>query len=406
MKKTDSQQQNKKHHSLTIFAALLAMIGPFSIDTYLPSFPEIETTFAISRSILSQSMGIYLLAFAFSTLIWGPLSDKLGRRLVIQISLLIYILASAACALADNFHFFVFMRFIQGLSASGGFIAGRAMIRDAHDADSAHHAMSQVTMLFVIAPAIAPLLGGWLQDQFGWRSIFWFLCIFALVLILLGRFIEESLEQKYRQSLSPTTVIINYTRTFKHKQFMKLVFSLSFSFAGLFIYIVGSPTIIYDFLNLGSDKFSLQYIPMVGGMMTGAFISAQLAKRWQIQKTTNVGFSIMLSAISINLIFVNFFPASPFYIIFPMVVYALGLSIVLPAVTILALDCFPHHRGLAASALGFVQMLINTCVASIIIPLIHNQWLHYVFGQILFLLLGLLLWYQFIVNKGVNFRPD
>ena len=136
-------------HHLTLIAALLSMLGPFSIDAYLPSFPAIELEFGISRAMLSQSLGIYLLAFAFSTLFWGPIADRFGRRLVILISMVLYTLGSIACALADSAETFFLFRIMQGLAASGGFIASRAMIRDAHDAESAHRAMSQVMLLLV-----------------------------------------------------------------------------------------------------------------------------------------------------------------------------------------------------------------------------------------------------------------
>ena len=162
-----------------MIAALLAMLGPFTIDTYLPSFPDIEATFHIERAILAQSLGVYLAAFAISTLFWGPLADRIGRRSVIVISVSLYIIASIGCALADSIHSLLFLRVMQGLAASGGLIAGRAMIRDAHDARTAQQAMAQVMLLFALAPAVAPMLGGWLQLHFGWRSVFWFLALFA-----------------------------------------------------------------------------------------------------------------------------------------------------------------------------------------------------------------------------------
>ena len=272
-------------HHLTLMAALLSMIGPFSIDTYLPSFPDIEFEFSISRAVLSQSMAVYLFAFAVSTLFWGPLADRYGRRLVILFSMALYTLGSVGCALANNAETFMLLRVVQGLAASGGFIAGRAMIRDAHDAESAHRAMSQVMMLFALAPAIAPVLGGWLHDQYGWRSVFWFLSIFGGLLVLMGFFIKETLVPEKRQSIHPSSVARVYVRALLHRRFPALIFSLSFGFAGLFLYIAGAPTVIYDFLGLGSNDFGWLFIPIVAGLMLGASVSGQLAqtavKAWQ-----------------------------------------------------------------------------------------------------------------------------
>lgn len=387
------KSKNKAQHThLTIIAALLAMIGPFTIDAYLPAFPSMEASFNISRTMLAQSLGIYLVAFALSTLFWGPLADRLGRRFVILISLSIYAIASIACAMTESYSGFLIMRTLQGLAASGGLIAGRAMIRDKHNAAEAHRAMAQVTLLFAIAPAIAPILGGWLQSQFGWRSIFWFLSGFAAFLILLVAFIDETLADEHRQSFHPASVLKVYVRTLRHRRFLALIFSLSFTFVGLFIYIAGAPTIIYDFLGLGSDDFSLQFIPMVTGLMLGAYLSSQLAHRWPTVKIVTLGFIVMMMAVLFNLLQAIYLDISIITVIAPLVIYAFGLSLVMPAITILALDCFPQHRGTAASLQGFFQMLMTAGVASIAIPLLHSQLIYFSLGQALALLLAFMFW--------------
>ncbi len=377
---------------LTLVAALLSMLGPFSIDAYLPSFPDIEIEFAISRSLLSQSLGIYLLAFAFSTLIWGPLADRFGRRLVIVVSMLIYTLGSIGCALADGFQTFLFWRVVQGLAASGGFIAGRAMIRDAHDAESARRAMSQVMLLFALAPALAPILGGWLHDNFGWRSVFWFLTFYGSLLTLMGVFIQETLVDKNRRSIHPGAVMQIYLRAAWHPQFPALVLSVSLAFAGLFHYIAAAPAVIYELLGLGANDFGWLFIPIVAGLIVGASISSMLAHRWPAQRTISVGFIVMILAAGINLLASNFTAVSVFSVIGPLVLYVVGLALIMPAITVLALDCLPHHRGTAASMQGFLQMMSNAGVASLVVPMLHARWSNFVSAQLFFLLLAALLW--------------
>ena len=370
------------------------MLGPFSIDTYLPSFPDIEIEFAVSRAVLSQRLAVYLLAAAFSTLFWGPFADRYGRRLVILISMALYTLGSIGCALAENAESFMFLRIVQGLAASGGFIAGRAMIRDAHDADSARRAMSQVMLLFALAPALAPILGGWLHDYFGWRSVFWFLSVFGSLLFLMGAFVKETLVHEHRQSIHPGVVIRVYWGALLHKQFPALILTLSFSFAGLFLYIAGAPTVIYDLLGLGSDDFGWLFIPIVTGLMVGAAISSRLSHRWSAHRTITVGFVLMISGAAFNLVDVNLASASILMVIGPLVLYVVGLALMMPAITVLALDCLPTHRGTAASMQGFLQMITNAGVASLAVPLLNARWLNFVTGQILFLLLAVLLWYR------------
>lgn len=385
---------------LTLIAALLSMLGPFSIDTYLPSFPAIELEFGVSRAVLSQSLAVYLLAFAASTLVWGPLADRFGRRLVILVSMFLYTLGSVGCALADSAGTFLLLRIAQGLAASGGFIASRAMIRDAHDADSARRAMSQVMLLFALSPAIAPVLGGWLHDQFGWRSVFWFLSGFGMMLVVMGFFIKETLVHEQRQSIHPGAVVRVYIDSLRNKRFPALILSLAFAFAGLFLYIAGAPTVIYDFLGLGSEDFGWLFIPIVVGLMVGASISSRLAHRWPANRTISAGYGLMIIAAMLNLLATAFTTASILTVIGPLVLFVLGLAILMPAITVLALDCLPHHRGTAASMQGFLQMVTNAAVASVAVPFLHARWLHFVSGQLVFLLLAVMLWLRLRRNTG------
>jgi len=268
------------------------------------------------------------------------------------------------------------------------------MIRDAHDAAAAHRAMSQVMLLFALAPAIAPVLGGWLHDQFGWRSVFWFLTIMGVALIVMGFYITETLLEDQRRSILPASVMRVYAAAVLNRRFLFLILCLALSFGGLFLYIAGAPTVIYDFLGLGSDDFGWLFIPMVTGMVLGASISGRLAHRWPAQRTISAGLLVMTIAVTLNLVIVNLTPASVLTVVGPVVLYVIGLAVMMPAITVVALDCLPTHRGTAASMQGFVQTLANSAVASIAVPLLHGRWLYFVLGQLLFLLLAAGLWYR------------
>jgi DHA1 family bicyclomycin/chloramphenicol resistance-like MFS transporter len=387
-----------RSRNLTIFATLLSMIAPFSINTYLPSFPDIEAEFGISRAILTQSLAVYLLAFAISTLVWGPVADRFGRRLVILSSMAVYTLASIGCALADSADMLLFLRVVQGLTASGGVVAARAMIRDANSAEDARRAMSQVVLYFALAPAIAPLLGGWLHDQFGWRSVFWFLSGFGAVLGVMGLVVSETLGRTHRRSIHPSAVIRTYLDSLLHKSFPALIFSWALAFAGLFLFIAGAPTIIYDFLHLGSKDFAWLFLPIVIGTMLGGAISSRLAHRWPAHKTISVGMGSMMLAAVINIAVASFNDPGIIGIITPLLLYVTGFAFMIPALTILALDCLPNHRGTAASMQGFVQVMAGAGVASFVVPLLSARLLDFVLGQAVFILLAVALWYR--LNKS------
>ena len=379
---------------LTTIIALMTMIGPFTIDSYLPSFPAIEAEFSISRALLSQSLSLYLAAFAVSTLIFGPLADRLGRRMVILISLLFYIAASIGCALANDYSTFLIYRILQGVAAAGGLVAGRSIIRDVSSPQDAHHAMSRIMMLFAIAPAIAPVIGGWLHELFGWHSIFYFLALFSSVIFILVLFhIPETLNPSHRQSLHPLNIARVYGRSIVHRRFLSLIFIIAFYFGGMFLYIAGAPTVIFDFLNLDTGDFGFMFIPMVAGLILGAWLSSRLAHSWPIERTIKLALVLMLLGTLLNILQSSFNPMIVTLVI-PLMIYAAGIGIAMPALTVLALDCFPKNRGTASALQGFVQMMANALVASVAVPFLSQQASHLAIGQFILLFFALLLWWR------------
>ena len=372
----------------------MTMIGPFTIDSYLPSFPDIEAEFDISRALLSQSLSAYLVAFAISTLILGPLADRLGRRHVIFGSLVFYIAASIGCALSTDYNTFLIFRLLQGAAAGGGLVAGRAMIRDVYSPQDAHRAMSHVMMLFAVAPAIAPIIGGWLHDLFGWHSVFYFLAIYASAIFFLVYFyLAETLAPDQRQSFHPIKVTRVYGRTLVHPRFLLLVFVVASSFGGMFLYIAGSPTVMFDFLKLGSGDFGLMFVPIVIGLILGSGLSSRLAHRWPIERTIKLALALLVVAALLNV-------AQSFWLItmisttvIPLALYACGMGIAMPALTVMALDCFPNNRGTASALQGFVQMMGNALIASLAVPLLSYQPSYFALGQLALLACALLLWW-------------
>ncbi|MDX8409533.1 MAG: multidrug effflux MFS transporter [Mariprofundales bacterium] len=381
--------------TVPIIVALLAMAAPFTIDTYLPSFPAIEQAFHISRAILNQSLGIYLAGFALATLIWGPLSDRIGRKKVIVVGMALYTLASVGCALSDDYSHFLLFRLAQGVAASGGMVVGRAMIRDYFAPQQAQRAMAQVMMLFAIAPAIAPIIGGVLHDLFGWRSVFYFLAAYGLLLVILVQhFLRETLAEDQRQSLHPRRVANTYGQILRHGRFMLLTFAIASAFGGFFLYVVGAPTVVFDFLQLGANGIPFMFVPLVIGIMSGAYLASKLAQRWSQCRIVDAALSILATAALLNLAQVWWPQAPPPLAIIPVAIYAFGIALLMPVMTVMSLDCFPHHRGAASAAQGFVQMMINAAVASVIVPLLSASLLHFVLGQAALLLIALLLWRQ------------
>ena len=378
---------------LIITLALLTMVGPFTIDTYLPSFPAIEDFYHVDRFLMSQSIAIYIFASAISTLLWGALSDSIGRKIVIYSTLALYIIASIGCAFSPDFTWFLFFRMLQGVAASGGMIVGRAIVHDAFGSEQAHRVMAYVMMVFALAPAIAPIIGGYLHDSFGWQSVFYFLAFYGVaVSIMTNRILPETLKQEDKVSFHPIAVIKVYFLTLKNKRFQAIIFTLGISFGGLFLYVTGSPAIIFDILHLDTSSFAYQFVPMTSGIIFGAFVSGKLSRYLSAKKIVAIALLIMTIASIFNVAQLYYLEPSIFSVIAPLTLYSVGIALQMPALSILALDCFPHNRGSASAAQGFVHSMLVSLVTAIIVPIVASNLSSFVFAQVSFLIVAIVLW--------------
>ena len=263
---------------ITLIIALLQMLAPFSIDAYLPSFPDISGDLSASPLLMQQTLSFYMAGFAIMNLFYGSISDAYGRRNVVLVALSGYALTSVACATTQDIHTLLWLRAGQGVFAAAGVVIGRAMVRDLFEGHRAQQVMSHTMTWFALAPALAPVIGGWLHSMWGWRSVFWFLALFAVVLALLvATRMKESLAPEHRQSLHPMYLLRMYGRAFFHLRFMAIAVSTAVFFAGFFLYITAAPTVIYEHLGLGANDFIFLFGPLVGGMMIGAQLSGRLA---------------------------------------------------------------------------------------------------------------------------------
>lgn len=374
--------------------ALIGMLAPFSIDTYLPSFPAIEKALEINRELLTQTLSIYLLSFALATLIWGPLSDRFGRRKVIIVSLIGYLFASAICALADNLHSLLLGRALQGMMAAGSLVASRAMIRDYFDSTEAQKAMALMMMLFSAAPAVAPIIGGYLDVHFGWRSVFVFLALYGLLLtILMITKIDETQNLQHIQSIHPKQVGKNYWHSLQHPRFLKIVLSQGALMGGFFLYVAGSTSLIYDHLQLGEQDFWQFFVPMVSGILVGSWMIHKTSHQLPAGQLVKIAFITILVAVSANLFLQHLALINVLSVIAPIVLYAIGFSMANPGLSIAGLDCLPEKRGMASALQSLFQMGTAGLVTAFILPFVHHSLMAMALAQALLVALSISLWW-------------
>jgi DHA1 family bicyclomycin/chloramphenicol resistance-like MFS transporter len=373
--------------------AALAMVGPFTVDTYLPSFPAIGSEFGVSPVALQLTLSAYFFTFAAMTLLHGTLSDSFGRRPVILVGLVVYTLASAGCALSQDLTQLLAFRALQGMAAGAGMVVGRAMIRDSREGHEAQRLMSLVMLIFSVAPGIAPILGGFLLGWFGWRSIFVFLAGYAALLLALTWWqLPETHPPPARQPFSFGQLGRNYLQQLRSPPLVLLCFTLALNFAGFFIYILSAPAFVYNILGLNEREFAWLIIPGVVGIMCGAFLSGRLAGRLTPRRTIAIAYVIMFSAAAFNVAFSALAaPALPWSVL-PMMVYTAGMALMMPSANLLALDLFPHARGMTSSLLGFTQSFTSGIVAAVISPQLSHSAVALALGMTALLSTGCLAW--------------
>jgi DHA1 family bicyclomycin/chloramphenicol resistance-like MFS transporter len=282
---------------------------------------------------------------------------------------------------------------MQGISAGAGVVIGRAIIRDIYTGTDATRLLSLVTMIFSIAPAIAPVMGGWIVKLLDWRSIFLFLFVYTVALLwYCYKRLPESLAPAQRQPFNPRFLAQSYQQIFRSPMFHLTAGTVAFNFAGLFLYVSAAPAFITHHLHLGPDQFGWQFVPMVGGIFLGALAANRLAGKLPVARQVAIGFCFLLGAATFNVVYHAIFPPSLPWSVMPLFFYTFGMSLVAPGATLMVLDLFPEIRGTVASCQSFTMTLLGAVVAGVFAPALDESVLWLAAGQFALASLGLAMW--------------
>ena len=380
--------------ALAMLLACLGTLGPFSIDTYLPAFSSIAQSLGATPAQMQQTLSAYLFGFAAMNLFHGALSDSFGRRPVVLCGLALFTLASLGCALSQTIGQLVFFRALQGMSAGAGVVISRAIIRDMCAPDEAQRLMSQVTIFFGIAPALAPVLGGFLLVHLGWHSIFWLLVVVGLLLWgLNARFLPETLHADARQSFAPGPLLRAYADLLRNPRFVLLVFASGVPFNGMFLYVLSAPEWLGTHLGLGPTQFFWFFGLTISGIMGGAFVSGRLAGRMPPRRQIRIGFAIMLAMSLGNVVLNLLFTPHAAWALLPISLFAFGWALMVPVVTLMVLDLAPDRRGMASSLQACVGSAANGVVAGVLAPLVMHSTVALAATSLGLMSVGLVAWY-------------
>jgi DHA1 family bicyclomycin/chloramphenicol resistance-like MFS transporter len=385
MSSTPRFQSGGSHRQLAFQLAALSAVGPFCIDAYLPSMPEIAATFSVSLLAVQQTLTAYMIPFALMTLWHGAISDAFGRRRVVLMLLSLFSLASLGCALAPTYGALVFFRAMQGLTAGAGMVIGRAIVRDVIEGPEAQRMMALVATIFAVAPAIAPVIGGWLHHWFGWRAVFVFMTVFSTAVAWwCWSALPETLSKERRQPFHPAYLVKSYWKVWTTLPFIAVCLALAAAFSGFFVYVLSAPVFLMKHLHVSETGFLWLFGPATVGMLCGATLSGRLAGRLKPLQTVALGCALMATASALNVLLNLLVPPGLPWSVLPLFVYTAGMSTAMPSLTILGIDLFPQQRGLAASCQSFIQSGGNS-VVSVLAALVWGSTLSLAVAQVVFL---------------------
>ncbi len=384
----------RHHRGLAVLLAVLSMVSPFSIDTFFPSFHAIARQFSLSPWAVQQTLTAYMLPLSLMSLVQGPLSDAIGRRRVIIVGLSVYTVAAIGCTLAPTFGMLLVFRALQGMSAGVGTIVGRAVIRDLYEGPQAQKLLSLVTMIFAFAPAVAPIIGGWIHVTLGWRAVFGFMATFGIVLAVTSYLkLPETHPPQRRPRLHVPELARTALRVAGHGEFLLLALAMGANFASTMCYIGAAPAVVIDRWHLAETEFAQLFLPVISGFVVGAWISGRMAGVIPLAQQARLGFSVSLIGSALMVALHALFAAPPLLAQQALLlVLAVGVQLVSPTLSLRMLDLFPTARGSAASVQSCISIVISAIVFGALAPLASGSMLTLSETSLCAALVGFALW--------------
>jgi DHA1 family bicyclomycin/chloramphenicol resistance-like MFS transporter len=360
--------------ALALLLATLSMLAPFAIDAYLPAFDGMARSLQATPVQMQQTLSVFLFGFAAMNLFHGALSDSVGRRPVVLASLAVFTLASVGCALSPSVGWLLLFRALQGMSAGGGMVVARAIIRDLYPPAQAQRVMSQVTIFFGAAPAVAPMIGGLLYVYLDWHAVFWLLALIGAAQFgVMWKRLPESLHPSQRQPVHLGHLLRGYWQVGASVRFFALALASAVPFNGMFVYVLAAPAWLGGHLGLQPTQFFWFFTLSVSGVMGGAWVSGRLAGRLTLERQVGIGLAVMGAAATVNVAAHFVWQPHVAWALIPVSVYSFGWSLSVPAVTLMLLDLVPERRGMASSVQSFLGALINAVAAGMLVPLVMGS---------------------------------
>jgi MFS transporter, DHA1 family, multidrug resistance protein len=353
--------------ALTLLLALLTALGPLSTDMYLPSLPEIGHVLHAPTAQVQLTLSTYLVGFATGQIVYGPISDRFGRKPVLMVAITLFGVATVICATTQSIQMLMALRFLQALGGAGSIVLARAVVRDLYSGVRAGRELSLIGSVTAFAPIVAPVIGGVLQVAFGWRANFFLLLIFAVLAgAVSGRLLPETLRRRTPGPFSLGAMGALYRSVLEHRGFVAHLGILTTTFVGLYAWVSGASVVMQGVYGLSPLSFGATYAVASAGYLLGTNIAARIVMRLGLDRTIGIG-TVALAAGGLAMVAVVALGlANVAWLVGSMTIYLAGFGLAAPQTMAGALTPFPDRAGTASSLLGFAQQSCGAIAAAAI----------------------------------------
>jgi DHA1 family bicyclomycin/chloramphenicol resistance-like MFS transporter len=362
-----NNNSRNKNFYLILVLGLLTAIGPFSIDMYLPAFPDIAKNLDTTVAQVTLSLSSFFIGISAGQLLYGPLLERFGRKKPLYIGLCIYLLASLGCALAASVNALIAFRLLQALGGCVGIVAARAMVRDLFEVKDNAKVFSALMLVVAVSPIIAPTLGGYVTSVLGWRYVFAMLIIVGII-VLAGIYylLPESKKPDPQFSLRPLPILKNFAGVIRHPQFYTYALTAAISAAGLYAYIGGSPHVFMEIFKVSEKQYGWIFALIALGLISASQINRVLLRNYTSEQIIKVA-AYCQSVIGIIMALITFFGWGDLFLtIFLLFIFLSSQGFIFPNASALSMASFGHNAGSASALMGAIQMSIGACTSALV----------------------------------------
>lgn len=377
----------------------IASIGTLALNIFVPSMPSLVDSLGTTQSMAQLTLTFYLLSLAFAQLIAGPLSDKYGRRPILLLGIIIYIVASLACAFATNIETLIFSRIFQAAGGCSGVVVTRAIIHDSYSKQSGVVVLSYITAVVTLAPMLAPILGAYLDQYYSWRASFYFVSGFGIFIGLIALKSLHETNFNLIKKMNLANLPKQYWLLLKHPEFLGYALAVAFNNSVFFSFIAGAPFIVADVLHLTPNIYAFYFLFVSGGYMLGNFLAGHYANKISTNKMINIGMLIMVLGIFANIYCFYHGYSHPIYLFGPMGFIAISAGLINPNAIAGLLNVRPDIAGTAAGLSGFLQM-VSGALGTFMVGFFHSNSGISMIGFMTFFAAAMVISFYFLVGKN------